>query len=71
MVLHESHSDNHLAPQSFKIEPEMLSNYQKDLLTKLGMKEGSCTKLVSNLFDKKNYVVSNFATLPRIGDDAD
>lgn len=49
----------------------MLSNYQKDLLTKLGMKEGSCTKLVSNLFDKKNYVVSNFATLPRIGDDAE
>lgn len=35
----------------------MLSSYQKDLLTKLGMKEGSCTKLVPNLFDKKNYVV--------------
>lgn len=57
VALHDSHSDYPLAPESFKIEPEMLSSYQKDLLTKLGMKEGSCTKLVPNLFDKKNYVV--------------
>lgn len=57
VALHDSHSDYPLAPESFKIEPEMLSSYQKDLLTKLGMKEGSCTKLVPNLFDKINYVV--------------
>lgn len=57
IALHDSHSDYPLAPESFKIEPEMLSSYQKDLLTKLGMKEGSCTKLVPSLFDKKNYVV--------------
>jgi hypothetical protein len=57
MTLHDSHSDYPLAPESFKIEPEMLSNYQKELLTKLGMKEGSSIKLVPNLFDKENYVV--------------
>lgn len=57
LALHDSHSDYPLAPESFKIEPAMLSSYQNDLLTKLGMKEGSCTKLVPNLFDKKNYVV--------------
>lgn len=50
VTLHDSHSDYPLAPESFKIEPEMLSSYQKELLTKLGMKEGSSTKLVPNLF---------------------
>lgn len=57
MTLHDNHSDYPLAPESFKIEPEMLSSYQKELLTKLGMKEGSSLKLVLNLFDKKNYVI--------------
>ncbi|XP_061187991.1 uncharacterized protein LOC133196056 [Saccostrea echinata] len=55
--LHDCHSDYPLAPESFKIKPEMLSPYQKDLLTRLGMKDGSATKLVPNLFDKEKYVV--------------
>lgn len=55
--LHDDHSDYPLAPESFQIKPEMLSPYQKDLLVKLKMKEGTSTKLVPNLFDKENYVV--------------
>lgn len=34
-----------------------VSLYQKELLLKLEMKEGTSTKLVPNLFDKENYVV--------------
>ncbi|KAK3108822.1 hypothetical protein FSP39_016459 [Pinctada imbricata] len=55
--LHDSHSDYPLAAESFQIKPEMLSKYQDHLLEKLGMKAGSATKLVPNLYDKKNYVV--------------
>lgn len=38
----------------FKSNLEMLSLFQKDLLTKLEMKEGISTKLLPNLFDKEN-----------------
>ncbi|KAK3099927.1 hypothetical protein FSP39_011908 [Pinctada imbricata] len=55
--LHDSHSDYPLVPESFQVRPEMLSDYQKTLLKKLDMKEGIATKLVPNLYDKKNYVV--------------
>lgn len=55
--LHDGHSDYPLAPESFKIEPEMLSTYQRELLSRLDMKAGSTTKLVPNLFDKEKYVV--------------
>ena len=55
--LHNGHSDYPLAPESFKIEPEMLSTYQQELLSRLDMKAESTTKLVPNLFDKEKYVV--------------
>lgn len=55
--LHDDHNDYPLAPESFKIEQDMLSPYQKELLTRLGMKEGYYTKLVPNLFDKEKYVL--------------
>lgn len=47
--LHDYYSDYPLDPESFQIKPEMLSPYQKDLLLKLEMKEGTSTK--------ENYVV--------------
>lgn len=55
--LHDGHNDYPLAPESFKIEQDMLSPYQKELLTRLGMKEGYYTKLMPNLFDKEKYVL--------------
>lgn len=55
--LHDDHNDYPLAPESFKIEQDMLSPYQKELLTRLGMKEGYYTKLMPNLFDKEKYVL--------------
>lgn len=55
--LHDYHNDYPLAPESFEIQPEMLSPYQQALLTDLGMKTTGCNKLVPNLYDKKNYVV--------------
>lgn len=33
--LHDCHSDYPLAPESFKIKPEMLSSYQKEVLSRL------------------------------------
>ena len=42
--LHGGHSCYSLAPESFKIEPEMLSSYQQELLSRLDMKAGSTTK---------------------------
>lgn len=54
MELHDYPNDYLLSPESFQIKPEMLSLFQKDLLTKLEMKEGISTKLLPNLFDKEN-----------------
>lgn len=54
MELHDYPNDYPLSPESFQIKPEMLSLFQKDLLTKLEMKEGISTKLLPNLFDKEN-----------------
>lgn len=42
--LHDHHNDYLLAPESFKIQPEMLSTYQQSLLADLGMKTTSCRK---------------------------
>lgn len=54
MELHDYPNDYPLSPESFQIKPEMLSLFQKDLLTKLEIKEGISTKLLPNLFDKEN-----------------
>jgi hypothetical protein len=55
--LHDTHNDYPLAPKSFQIQSEMLSSYQKELLKRLGIEEGSAIKLVPNLFNKEKYVV--------------
>jgi hypothetical protein len=56
--LHDMHSDNSLAPESFDVSAAILSSYAKELLYKLGSKPcGATRKLVSNLCAKRNYVV--------------
>jgi hypothetical protein len=55
--LHDAHSDYPLAPESFKIESDMLSRYQQKLQRDLNLGENSIKKLVPNLYNKKDYVV--------------
>ena len=52
----ETHDNFPLAPESFKIEKDLLSPYQQDLGDNLGVKYGA-EKLCLTLYDKKNYVV--------------
>lgn len=61
MKLHDYHNDNPLATKSFPIKP-----YQKEVLTNLGVTEGT----FPNLFCKRNDVRSPLqkcAALPSIG----
>ena len=51
-----THDNFPLAPESFKIEKDLLSPYQQDLGDNLGVKYGA-EKLCLTLYDKKNYVV--------------
>jgi len=55
--LHDMHSDYPLAAENIEVSEEMLSEYQKQLLKRLGIKYRPVKKLIPNLFDKKNYVV--------------
>ena len=51
----EKHDNFPLAPESFKIEKELLSPYQTELGDELAVKYGS-EKLCLTLLDKKEYV---------------
>ena len=53
--LDEKHDNFPLAPESFKIEKELLSPYQSELGDELDVKYGS-EKLCLTLLDKKEYV---------------
>ena len=55
--LHDMHNDYPLAPERFAVREEMLSDYSKELLKKLGLKIGDVQKLIPNLMDKECYVV--------------
>ena len=56
--LHNMHSDYPLAPESFPVSTDILSEYSKELLERLGKTAPSkINKLIPNLHDKKNYVV--------------
>ena len=50
-----THDNFPLAPESFKIEKDLLSPYQQDLGDNLGVKYGS-EKLCLTLYDKTNYI---------------
>ena len=53
--LHETHDNFPLAPESMKIEQQMLSSYQTKLGDDLGVKYGEQKKLCLTLKDKSNY----------------
>ncbi|MGI9555413.1 MAG: endonuclease domain-containing protein [Cyanophyceae cyanobacterium] len=55
--LHDGHNCYPLAPETFEITPEMLSPYSKAILHASGTTPKSTTKLVPNLYHKKNYIV--------------
>src|SRR5215510_9071062 len=56
--LHNLHNDYPLAPENMVVTENMLSPYAQALKEKLGRaKVGNTTKLIPNLYSKKNYVV--------------
>lgn len=55
--LHDLHNDYPLAPESMIIEENILSDYQKKMMVKLGITKSKTPKLVPNLNDKERYIV--------------
>ena len=55
--LHKKQKDYPLAPEKLEIEEEMLLDCCKDIKEKYGIKVGGVRKLVTNLRDKKEYVM--------------
>ena len=55
--LHDTHNDYPLAPERMKITDSMLSPYAKSVLQDLNLPSTSTEKLVTNLNNKKNYVI--------------
>ncbi len=53
--LHDLHSDFPLAVEKITPHDHILSEYQRELKTKLDIK-GSYQKLIPNLYDKRNYI---------------
>ena len=55
--LHDLHNDYPLAPEQLKVTSDMVSDYSKNLKEKIGPSDKSTKKSVSNLVNKKNYIV--------------
>lgn len=55
--LHDLHNDYPLAPESYEVTYNMISEYNKNKLQQLNKKFTPCKKLVPNLHNKSNYVV--------------
>ena len=55
--LHDLHDDYPCAPEKKTISPDMLSAYQKELLSTVGGSSSQTEKLLLTLSDKKNYVI--------------
>lgn len=55
--LHDLHNDYPLAPESVAVKETHLSEHSKKILKTLGAKHSASSKLVPNLWDKKDYVV--------------
>lgn len=55
--IHDLHKCFPLAPNHESIEYDMLSNYQRNILTNLGLKFNKNKKLLNTFNDKTNYVV--------------
>lgn len=55
--LHDEHKDHPLAAESFVVKEEMLSEWQKEQLKRLGLKFSETPRLCATLYDKKSYVI--------------
>ena len=55
-MLHDSHNDFPLAVEHIKIDENMLSPYNKDLLNHMNSKHTKMEKLLPNFYDKKRYI---------------
>lgn len=55
--LHDFMNDYPLAPETFMIQPEMLSEYSKNLAENYNKKPSGVKKLMPNLYDKNSYVI--------------
>ena len=55
--LHDIHNDYPLAPEKLEISSNMLSKYCSEIANKYGIKVGGVNNLVSNLRDKRKYIV--------------
>ena len=62
--LHDQHSDYPLLPENRKIDPSMLSEYQRDLAKEydINIQANSNTpKLICSLYDKVRYLFSSLS----------
>ena len=55
--LHDFHNDYPLAPEKFKINSNMLSKYCSSIANNYEIKVAEVNKLISNLGNKKDYVI--------------
>ena len=56
--LHELHNDYPLAPKKLAVSSDMFSRYSKKIADKFEIKVGDVEKLIPNLGNKTNYVVT-------------
>ena len=56
---YELHNDYSLASEKLEISHNMLSNYCSNIANEYGIKIGGVNKLVSNLGNKRKYVLHN------------
>ena len=56
--LHELHNDYPLAPKKLAVSSDMLPRYSKKIADKFEIKVGDVEKLIPNLGNKTNYVVT-------------
>ncbi|CAB4036937.1 Hypothetical predicted protein [Paramuricea clavata] len=55
--LHNLHKDYPLAPHKMKVSEDMISPYNKKIRDKLGLSTSEVEKLLTTLYDKKEYVL--------------
>ena len=56
--LHELHNDYPLAPKKLAVSSDMLPRYSKKIADKFEIKVGDVEKLIPNLGNKTNYIVT-------------